>query len=336
MTEGGQMKGLELSEQYYLTYGKPMLEKQFPQLKGRVAAGLVGRGSECFGFDDEISRDHDYGPSFCLWLTAEDYQEYGRELQNAYDALPGAFLGMPKRQIMAQGGGRVGVLQTELFYQELLGMDHPPMTDAQWLSVPEEGLATAVNGSVFEDPLMKFTAFREKLLSYYPDSVRKRKMAQCAALMAQAGQYNYGRAMARGEYIAAQLALSEFIKNSMSMVYLINGVYAPFYKWMHRGMKKLTVLSEVGDMLMLLTDVTDSKQVWRNRQTRMSGKNTEDAREKKEASDSGLQTDGKLLIIEAVCQVIIQELQNMKLTDSSDSYMEVHARNILNSIKEKG
>ena len=310
------MKGIELSEQYYSRYGKPMLEQEFPELKDRVAAGLVGMGSECFGFDDEFSIDHDYGPSFCLWLTEQDYQVYGQALQEAYNRLPDEFMGVPGRFVTAQGEGRVGVLSIRRFYRNLLGMELPepeetPLTEADWLRIPEEALATATNGRVFEDPLGVFSARRTQLLSYYPDSVWKKKLAQCAALMAQSGQYNYGRAMRRGEYIAAELALSEFIRQSMAMVYLLNRRYAPFYKWMHRGMKELTVLSEVGDMLMLLTDVTDSKQKW-------------------QASE----TDGKTLIIEAVCQVIVQELLKEGLTDSQDSYMEVHAYRILETISE--
>jgi hypothetical protein len=56
------MKGLDLAEAYYQKHGAPMIESKFGPYVRRIAAGFVGPGSECFGFDDEISRDHDWGP----------------------------------------------------------------------------------------------------------------------------------------------------------------------------------------------------------------------------------------------------------------------------------
>ena len=54
------MQGLELAKRYYEEVGRPMLERDFPELLPRLAAGLVGDGSECLGFDDAISQDHDF------------------------------------------------------------------------------------------------------------------------------------------------------------------------------------------------------------------------------------------------------------------------------------
>ena len=45
------MKGLELSRKFYETYGAPMLHEKFPELEDKLAIGLVGDGSECFGND---------------------------------------------------------------------------------------------------------------------------------------------------------------------------------------------------------------------------------------------------------------------------------------------
>ena len=58
------MRGLELSRGYFLEYGLPMLERDFPELKKFIAAGLVGSGSERFGFDDTVTRYHDFEPGF--------------------------------------------------------------------------------------------------------------------------------------------------------------------------------------------------------------------------------------------------------------------------------
>ena len=46
---------LKISEVFFEEYGLPMLEKDFPEYKDQIAAGLVGQTSECFGYDDYIA-----------------------------------------------------------------------------------------------------------------------------------------------------------------------------------------------------------------------------------------------------------------------------------------
>ena len=75
------MKGLELSEQLYRDKVRAAIESEFPDYAPRIAVGLAGPGSECFGYDDEISRDHDFAPRLCLWLTEADAKEIGARLQ---------------------------------------------------------------------------------------------------------------------------------------------------------------------------------------------------------------------------------------------------------------
>jgi hypothetical protein len=236
------MKGLDLAQSYYEEYGRPLVAERFPSYAGRIAAGLVGEGSECFGFDDELSRDHDWGPGFCLWLTAEDHAAIGAELEALYDRLPTQHAGFTRTVEGPHAGKRTGVFAITDFYRRFVRYDHVPATLAEWRALPETYLATATNGRVFTDPLGDFTAFREGLLTFYPEDLRLKKLAARCAAAGQAGQYNYGRCVARGEFVAAHCALGAFVEAVVSLVYLLNKRYRPFYKWMHRGMRDLPVL----------------------------------------------------------------------------------------------
>ena len=78
------MNGLTEAKKLYTERGAQLIHERFPEYEGRIAVGLVGRGSQCFGYDDIISRDHDFTKGFCLFLTDEDDAAIGVALSRAY------------------------------------------------------------------------------------------------------------------------------------------------------------------------------------------------------------------------------------------------------------
>lgn len=236
------MKGLELAEAFYRHCGAAMIAEQCPTAGNRIAVGFVGPGSECFGFDDKWSRDHDWGPGFCLWLTDDDHATMGHALQQAYDRLPGWFMGFGPRKTSPGEGWRVGVIRIHDFFVRLTGLDHPPESIAEWLRIPEHGLATCVNGRVFTDPLGEVTRWRQAIGNYYPEDIRLKKIASRCITVAQSGQYNFPRALQRGESFAADAARTQFCSDIISLVFLLNCRFTPFYKWLHRAVADLPVL----------------------------------------------------------------------------------------------
>ena len=237
------MNGLALSESYYREWGERMIAGKYSRYQPRIAVGLVGEGSDCYGFDDEISMDHDWGPGFCLWLTSADYEIIGKDLRNDYDALPSEFLGY--RRITSRfGTERVGVQTIDSFFMRHIGLPHAPETDMQWLRLPEERLSVCTNGMVFEDQLGEFSKIRNNLLAFYPEDIRLLKMAARCRSCAQAGQYNYPRSLRRGDRVAAQFAETLFCADIISLVFLLNRRYTPFYKWRHRAVQDIPVLGQ--------------------------------------------------------------------------------------------
>lgn len=302
-----KMRGLELSRRFYEEFGREMVRKEFPEYEERIAAGLVGQGSECFGYDDEVSRDHDFGPGFCLWLTEEDAERTGFRLMRAYRRLPEEFLGVRRIQTSLFGDGRTGVMTIGQFYETFTGAPGAPGELSHWMTVPEYSLACAVNGEVFSDPLGVFTEVRNQLLKGYPEDVRLKKIAARAALMAQSGQYNYSRCLKHGEPAAASLALDEFVRQAVSMVFLLNNSYMPYYKWAFRKLRELPLLPELGEELSALL-------------LSQTGEGTE---EKKVRNG-----------IEAVCGQIIGELKRQGLTDGDWDYLEPHAFCVMERIRD--
>lgn len=225
--------GLKLAKEFYETYGKPMITEKFGKYENRIAVGLAGRGSDCFGYDDEASRDHDWGPDFCLWVTDETWADIGEDLQRAYEALPAEFRGC-RRAPRVNGKNRRGVIRISEFYRGLVGTDR--YREIDWRSVSDTSLAAAVNGRVFRDDEGVFTAFRNQLLQGYPEEIFYLKVAEAAAKYAQTAEYNFSRMLDRGDELSAGLMLWDGIREAMRLQLYLDGKYPPHDKWLHRSL----------------------------------------------------------------------------------------------------
>lgn len=246
------MTGLELSRRFFEAHGRPMLQQQFAEWWPLLAVGKVGAGSDCFGYDDEWSTDHDFEPGFCLFYPEDKLDRRTVFLlERAYAALPREFEGVRRQTVNPVGGQRHGVFGIAEFYRAHTGFDSGPLALDDWMHLPDSALAEAVNGAVFLDNFGRFGAVRARLQTY-PEDVRRKKLAGHLLMMGQSGQYNLPRCLRRGDRAAAGLATGEFVRHTLAAFFLLNRQYAPYYKWQFHALRKLepTVAAQLESLLL--------------------------------------------------------------------------------------
>ena len=301
------MKGIELSKAFYEEHGKPMLEEEFPELLKYLAVGIFGSGSECFGFDDDVSQDHDFEPGFCIFLPDEEVvdRKTAFALERAYAKLPKEFMGFKRSLLQPVGGARHGVLRTNEFFEEKIGSPDGCLDNIGWLSVPQQALAEATNGELFFDNYGEVSKIRQALKEY-PEDVRRKKLAGNLLLMAQSGQYNYKRCISHGESAAAQLAVFEFVKSAMEVIFLLNNSYQPYYKWSFHALRDLPKLSLDAEIMEFLLT----------------------------SSNDGDMAEEKYYSIEGIAADVIDELAEQNLTNAICGDLEKHAYSVNDGITD--
>ncbi len=301
------MKGIELARAYWETYGVPMIREQFPEYEEIIAAALTGGGSECYGFDDEVSRDHDFEPGFCLFLPGEEIVDRRTAflLERAYAKLPTEFEGFSRQKLQPVGGQRHGVFRIDEYFTEKIGCPVEEMSMERWLCLPEYALAEAVNGEVFRDGAGLLTDCRKRL-SEMPEDARRKRLAGRLLLMAQSGQYNYRRCLKHGEAGAAQLAVGEFVKNTLSAVFLLNRAYMPYYKWSFRALRSLPGGEDLDRSLEWLLTTDNGEAV----------------------------AEDKYFCMEGIASQVIDLLQEQGLTEAVCGDLEKHAYSVNDGIRD--
>ena len=122
------------------------------------------------------------------------------------------------------------------------------------------------------------------------------------ALAAQAGQYNYARALAHGQQGSAALALSRFAEEYAQAAFLLNRRYAPFYKWLLPAGKALPLLGKELETLEALVCAPFGA--------------------------AAAQT------VEALAAAMITVLRAQALTDHPAAFLEPHAHEIMARIED--
>lgn len=302
------MNGLELAKGYFKEFGRPMLESDFSDILPFLAAGFVGSGSEHYGFDDEVSRDHDFEPGFCIFIPSEDVVDRRRafQLERAYAKLPHEYAGIKRQRISPVGGNRNGVIRIEEFYMKAVGSVNGELSLEQWLKLPDYALAEAVNGEMFFDNYGEFSNIRENLICM-PEDIKLKRLAGNLLIMAQSGQYNFVRCMKHGEPEAAQLACVEFVNAAMKTCFLLQDRYMPYYKWSFRALRGLVGTEELSEKLSFL----------------LFGDNHDDT-----------VVEQKYDIIEEIASETITRLQDKELTQAVCGDLEKHAHSVNDKITD--
>jgi len=297
------MSFLERARLLYEEKGAELILRRLGEYEKRIAVGLAGRGSQCYGYDDAISTDHDYTLGFCLWINDEDDEKFGLELRRIYREL------VPTESIerSAMGSSGMGVCRIGDFFLPYTGTRGAPEDILQWLYLPSHALAEAVNGQLWRDDMGEFSAIRRTILEGMPEDVRIKKLAAATLIMAQSGQYNYGRCLKRNEGGAAMLAMCEFVKAASSVIFLLNRRHMPYYKWSFRAMGELDILGNLKDALEFL----------------LSGENDKAGQKL------------KIQVVEDVCGAVVKELQRQKLTCGNWDYLEKHALDMHEHIQNR-
>ena len=307
---------LQRSKEFYLQHGAKMIHDTFPEYESRIAVGMVGEGSDCFGFDDEISTDHDYGVGFCMWLTKQDYDAFGQELQNAYEDL------LKKHGIVQKDRwlqSRRGVCEINSFYQEVLS---EMKSNDEETKVQEARFAELTNGEVFRDDLGEFTAKRVQLMQYYPEAIWRKNLATLLHEFAQYGQSNYARMMARQDYVTAHICIAKAMESAMDIAYVLLRKYAPYYKWKRKGLEKIAQSNDtdkhwIKQLLWTCEELTllqVQKKAWEN--------------DKYDAGRLNI-NDKAVVLIELLAKVLLKEMAKQKLVTGTDTFLEVHMGEVL-------
>jgi hypothetical protein len=252
------MRGLEIARDFFDSWGHPFLKSHFPEVAARIAAGRI-LGSDVLGGDDEISRDHDWGPQFDLLLSTCDFAAQGEQISQAMNsAAPNPWKGYR----LAGGGDKsVRVDSVRGWFGKYLHLKQVPAAPEDWPPFQFESTLYFVRHSqIWLDATGELSKWRSALHEYPEERVRSRLAEECFRIWHH-GEYNFVQRMApRRDPLAISICLGEFVTGVMRIVLLMDRDFTPYWKWLPFEFRKRKDAQPYLGLLEELVSVSDIRR----------------------------------------------------------------------------
>lgn len=230
---------IDLSHAFFDEVLHPILAREFPAETAQMACGVFGYGSDVLRLDDGYSRDHHWGLRINALLPEALYQARGEALQRTLSAhLPAEYRGHSLREGYTRWSG-LELNGLESYLSRTIGLTRAPATYTEWLNIPEEDIIHIVAGEVWHDPAGRFSAIRQTLAGYYPEPVRRRRIAHWCRYASGMGVYALKRALLRGSEFYAVTRFATALRLSVQLAFLLDRVYFPYDKWLYAYFTRL-------------------------------------------------------------------------------------------------
>ena len=272
------IQGLGLSELFYEELVSPLWETHFSRIP--YSAALLGSGSEVLGYDTPQSSDHHWGPRVMIFLKEEDFQRSREDVYNFFrEHLPCSFkgfstnfgtpdaIGVRLLQDIESGpvNHRVELLTVEGFFSDYLGMNPlEDISEADWLTLPEQKLLSLTAGAVYHDGLGDLRKIRQKL-SYYPDDVWRYLLASQWNRISQEEAF-VGRCGDVGDELGSSVIAARLVKELMKLCFLMEKCYAPYHKWFGTAFARLKCAGQLSPLFEKILRA----QSWKERESHLS------------------------------------------------------------------
>jgi hypothetical protein len=248
------LPGRELSRRFYEEQERPVLFSGFPDL--RYGAALLGRGSEVLGYDDEMSRDHNWEPRVLLFLQDDQAQNQADIERLLSKALPRRFEGYPCQ---------FSIWTLRAYVEEHLGFDIEGEIQApDWLTFPEQRLRMITAGAVYRDEV-GLQALRDRF-AYYPHDVWLYLLISAWWRIHPEANL-VGRAGFVGDELGSALIAAQLVRDLMHLCFLMERQYAPYSKWYGTAFSRLECASAVAPILQSVMRA----ETWPERQEALAG-----------------------------------------------------------------
>jgi len=241
------VRGGELAEAYWTDVVRPLLHDHLRDVPH--ASWHFGAGSEVLQLDDDMSRDHDWGPRLTLLVPVDHIapvREALADLRDSYRGLPTRYATTSDALVVH----RIEVADPDRFLLERLGIDPNAFWNPlDWLSLTGQSVLELRAGRLFVDTDGTITRIRE-MLTWYPDALWNYVVACDWHRLHQELPF-IGRTAERGDEVGSRVVTARLVRTAMHLGFMLERRWPPYPKWFGTMFQTLPnarrVLTALGD-----------------------------------------------------------------------------------------